>query len=98
MSELTDQQILLLWRQAELGDPTKSIAVSARPSRLARFAYALGREAGLKEAAAVCDNSRYNFGKDGLCALLADTIRDLSAAPSDSPADVKSAGQTEASQ
>jgi hypothetical protein len=38
-------------------------------------AYNFGREAGLKEAAAICDNSPWHFSKYGLCASLANTIR-----------------------
>ena len=83
MSELSDEQItdLIQKERRSHGHVERNVA---------RSAYALGREAGLKEAAAICENSPWHFSRDGLCASLANTIRERIATPSDSPADVKS--------
>ena len=86
MSELTDKQIKV-WLGEVYGYAVYT--VYPREKHVARSAYALGREAGLKEAAAICENSPWHFSRDGLCASLANTIRERIATPSDSPADVK---------
>ena len=82
MSELTDEQItdLIQKERRSHGHVERNVA---------RYAYALGREAGLKEAVEVCDQiheGRWSaYRGAGYCA---DAIRALIDA-SDSPADVK---------
>ena len=109
MSELTDEQItdLIQKERRSHGHVERNVA---------RSAYALGREAGLKEAAKKCEWMSEQYPTDvfpehgvskdcesarwarRVSSNCAKAIRALIATPSDSPADVKTAGQTEASQ